>query len=129
MVKKIQPKKEDVYIGVENSDQLRVNILENMKEIITFLKEIEKIKLLRQKKSNLISLTEIKIEELKKIIRRLQSLIPANKIASIKLRKEKKPVLKKIERDVGKPVIKKLTEVERLEEELRTIEEMLKKLK
>lgn len=132
IAKNIQKSQEDIYVGIDNSNQIRVNVLESIRDLIGVLKSVEKINLLRQKKADTVSLAEIKLNDLKKIIRRLQTLIPAYKISSLSIKKKVEvPRTKKIERikKKEKTETKKLSEIERLEKELRDIENILSKLK
>lgn len=145
--KKVQrAQKEDVfYAGIQDPIEIRRTLLESSKEMLQLLQRHEKFKEVRKEKHENIVRLKHDIKELKKLITKFKSHLPTTHLRVIlhqerekvdkekaKLTKSKQKTKGKIKvakvakEEVEKPLSKKeMSELEKLEAELSSIENKL----
>jgi len=111
---------EEFYVGIENPDDIRRQILETSRDVVVSLQRFEKFKITMLKRLDYIEKVKSNVKEINDLILRLKKVLPASRIRI-------KPI-------VEKEVIKKASgskgdDLERLEKELSEIESRLRTLK
>lgn len=121
-----EEKVKSFYVGLKDPTDLRRNLLECSKMVVRSLQKYERFRdLRRQKIENTLKLKSI-IKEIKKYNNDLMSMLPETKVKEKKKEKTKIPKGKKeIEEEISKAEIKKMSELEKLEAELSSIESKL----
>jgi uncharacterized phage infection (PIP) family protein YhgE len=124
-------KKEDIFfVEVHESEEVRRNVLESLKDIVENLQRFEKFKEIKRKKvENINKLGKI-MKDINKIIPKLKTSLPDTKIRSSK-RKDKEPEIKTVVKKTPKEIAKRkpVTELQKLESELGEIEDKLSSLR
>lgn len=118
-------KEEGFYVGIEDPVEVRRNLLESSKEIIHDLQRYEKLKMIKGQKKEAMDKLKKKIAEINVLIAKLKSIVPESKIEKIAPLQERVPQTTK---KVTKEQPRRKTEIEKLNDELRRVEEKLKKL-
>ena len=120
------------FVEIHESDDVKRNILESLKDIVENLQRFEKFKEIRKDKlSNINKLGNI-IKEVNKIIPNLKNALPDTKIRAISKSKSmdiKKEILKVKRKPEEVASRKPITELQKLESELTDIEGKLRELK
>lgn len=119
-------KKEEspLFVGVMNGGELRRSMLECSKDILESLKEHEKFKNIKGEKVKLISQLKNDVKGIAKLINSLKNSLPNVRDAGIKRPETKKATAEKLKKEsIEKP--REKTELEKLEDELRDIENKL----
>ncbi len=117
-------KTEGFYVGIEDPVELRRNILESSKDIIHNLQRYERLLSIREQKKQAIDRLNKKLAEIRSAVTELKSQFPEIKPEPAEKTLVKKPVTRA--KIVKK--IKKKTELEKLNEELKEVEEKLGRL-
>lgn len=137
-------KKKDVfYVGIKDPIEIRRSILESSKEIVQLLQDFEKFKELREQKAQLKEMLKKDIHSMSGLIKKLRVVLPKTELR-VRLEQEhiipgEEPVEKKSKGKKGKAEKEKagkapkkfveprkaVTELDKLEEELKKIESKL----
>jgi len=127
-------KEEPIYVGLENPVEIRRALLESSKNLIKILQENESRKQKREQKHRLVAELKEILKDLTQLLGQLRSQMPKVKMSSLpKKFKPAAPVmLLKKEIRTFKPLPKPrpihLSEAQKLENELKDIEDKLGKL-
>lgn len=122
--KKDSEDKEIFYVGIKDPTEIRRNLLESTKDVVTFLKSYENFKKVRAEKVEEISKLKATIEDITRLINKLNRELPRTR-----LRAEPQPEKKaKTVRRAPVPKKPRLSDVEKLGKELEEIENKLKTL-
>ena len=119
------------FVEVNQSDEVKRNILESLKEIVENLQRFEKFKETRKEKiENIEKLGKI-MREINKVVPRLKEALPETKIRAKKVIKEKGKGAVVVEKKTPEEVAKRkpATELQKLESELTEIEDKLRGLR
>ena len=130
MEKKEGKDKEQFFVGIHETRDLRRNILESSREMVHTLQSYEKVQEIREEKLRRIKQFKTVIEELKLLISKLNEAMPKvqvrqpepTRISSSKKRYREKRVTPKRKE-------KEELDLKRLEEELSSIEGRLSQIK
>lgn len=110
---------EPLYVGVPEPTDLRKELLNSSKDIITSLRKYEKFHGIKQEKvKNIIEIIKI-LKELDSLNRRLKMAMPKSAV---------QPRIKRPEIPVSKKIISEKTRLAELEDELANVEEKLGKI-
>jgi chromosome segregation ATPase len=128
-VKKVQKTNDDFfYVGVRDPVEVRRSVLESYREAVHFLQRFEKLKAIREEKSQVVQRLRLDMKELKSLTNKLRRSLPKTKLR-IKLHKEHveeekvEEEKKHKKKHVAKKTVKKpVSDLERLESELNEIE-------
>ncbi len=126
--KKVEAKDGPLFVGISSPENVRASLLESSKDLLVILKQIEEIKVIRDKKKLKIEEMTSKLRSISASLNRLKRTVPSivavdKKIVPVKEEVSKIVVKKKVE-----PVLEKSkTELERLEDEISLIESKLVK--
>lgn len=124
-----QEKEKIFYVEIKEPIELRRNLLEYSKMVVKSLQKYERFKDLRKQKIEYTLNLKRIIKEIKKLKNELVSKLPET---TIKVEKKKKKIFpkgkKEIEDEISKREIKKMSELEKLEAELGSIEAKLNTL-
>lgn len=139
-------KKEILYVGLQEPIMLRRTVLESTKDVVEVLQRFEKFRAVREEKIATVDLLREQIKEITKLVGKLKSDLPKVDVR-IRLHKEQEIVEggKKKAKEAGKPKkkavkkakkeeapkvkTKELSDLEKLEAELTSIEQKLGKVK
>jgi len=123
--------KDIFFVEVHESDLVKRNILESIKEILENLQRFEKFKEIRKEKIENINKLGKVIKEINKIIPNLKNSFPETKIRAVKVNKvkEKKTIRVKKKTPVEIDKTEPVTELQKLESELSEIESKLQGLR
>ncbi len=124
--------KEDFFVGIESTKDLRRNILESSREMVHILQSYEKVKEIREEKLRRIKQLKTVLEELKLLGSKLSRALPSVQTRIIEAEKEAKKSLKKEPRQSKVKKEKKeeaKKDLEKLETDLASIEARLSELK
>ena len=128
-------KQEVFYVGIENPSNLRRGILETSKEMLHFLQRYEKLKEIRAQKYSEIAKLKVIYEDLKASIPFAKAELPKVDIKTLPKHSESKKeeyhdkVAARVQAEQKVPSApKKLSGIEKLEQELADIEEKLKNI-
>ena len=142
MVKPKEQSSELFFVEVRDPGEVRKNILETLREILSVLQRFEKFKHLRHEKLEKIQKLRVLVRQANKILNELKSRLPQTNLRAIvvkethkhaapvhhkKKKKGKEAREAKQEKQVKMPK-KEMTEIEKLESELNAIEGKLKSL-
>ena len=133
MPKETVKESEDIlFVEVHQSDEVRRNILESLKDIVENLQRFEKFKETRKEKIEHINKLGKIIKDINKIIPNLKNSLPETKLRAVS--KSKASVRKKVivkEKRSPEEVAKRkpVTELQKLESELGDIESKLQGLR
>jgi len=121
-----------LFVEVHQSDEVRRNILESLKDIVENLQRFEKFKETRKEKIEHINELGKIIKDINKIIPNLKNSLPETKLRAVS--KSKASVRKKVivkEKRSPEEVAKRkpITELQKLESELGDIESKLQSLR
>lgn len=124
-------REEPIYVGVENPAEVRRALLESSKALIHILQGNEKLKARKAKKKELaIKLSET-VREATHLMVQLRSLMPRVKMTSLPKKERIAPEPRAIPQQAhvqrAAPV-RKMSEAEKLDQELKDIEEKLSRL-
>lgn len=137
-----EEKKDVLYVGIKSPVELRRMILETTKDVVEMLQKYEKFRAVREEKIKTVNLLRDQIKEITRLVAKLKSDLPKVDIR-IKLHKEQEMVEqeKKASKTAGKPKkkkaekkekpapkVKELSDLEKLEAELTSIEQKLGKV-
>ena len=119
------------FVEIEESQYVKREILESLKDNIGLLERYEKFKAIREEKIKSIEQVREKIKDLNKIIADLKAKMPSSekraKHAEEKVKKVK--VKKEVKKESSKKISKKTKkEIDALEDELSAIEAKLSRL-
>ena len=118
------------FVEVRESDEIRRDVLESIKEIVKNLQRFENFKEIRKKKIESINILEKAISEVSKIIPDLKKSLPGVKIRAVGKRKSRRKKVitkgKKTPEEIAKR--KPVTELQKLESDLSEIENKLQGL-
>ncbi|MDP6648248.1 MAG: hypothetical protein QGH34_02555 [Candidatus Woesearchaeota archaeon] len=118
------------FVEVRESDEIRRDVLESIKEIVKNLQRFENFKEIRKKKIESINRLEKAISEVSKIIPDLKKSLPGVKIRAVGKRKSRRKKVitkgKKTPEEIAKR--KPVTELQKLESDLSEIENKLQGL-
>ena len=123
------------FVQIPEPSEVRRNILETLKEILSTMQKFEKFREIRHKKLENIHKLRTGLRQANKMIGDLKSKLPQTDLKAVVL-KEPKPQTEKVpkqktdsvQKQEPKPKKKELTELERLESELSAIEGKLKNM-
>ena len=88
IVKKQKSESHDVfYVGVRDPVEVRRSLLESAREAIHFLKRYEKLKSIRQDKTQVILKLDTEVKELRNLVAKLRKIFPAAKPMNFPIRK------------------------------------------
>jgi hypothetical protein len=123
-------KKEEssLFVGITSGDDIRRNLLGCSKSILEALKDYEHIKSVREERQNVVHQFKNDVKCISRLINKLKSHLPKVKDAGIKKKTTKKKVeITKVSAPIHieEPKPKAKTELERLEDELSSIENKL----
>ncbi|MCH8004357.1 MAG: hypothetical protein IH934_07055 [Nanoarchaeota archaeon] len=128
----VKESKDILFVEVHQSDEVRRNILESLKDIVENLQRFEKFKETRKEKiENINKLGKI-IKDINKIIPNLKNSLPETKIRAVSKSKAsaRKKVIVKEKRSPEEVAKRKpVTELQKLESELGDIESKLQGLR
>lgn len=142
MVKAKEQSNELFFVEVKDPGEVRRNILETLREILSVLQRFEKFNNIRQEKLEKIQKLRILVREANKMLNELKRSLPqtnlraavvketphhVNQVSHKKKKKGKSANEEKAEKQVKMPK-KQMTELEKLESELNAIEGKLKSL-
>ncbi|MBI2654579.1 hypothetical protein HYX02_07290 [Candidatus Woesearchaeota archaeon] len=134
MVKKKSQSEELFFVQVREPTEARRYILETLKEIVELLHRFEKFRHLRHEKISKINHMRVLIKQANKMLGDLRAKLPQTNLRASAVREapqrkvaEKKQKAK-IEKKQEKPQKREMTELEKLEAELSSIEVKLKSL-
>ncbi len=125
---------EPIYVGIENPIEVRRALLESSKELIHILQANDKFKVRKAKKQLLVMKLKQNMKETHHLIAQLRTLMPKIKLSTLprkvkvevpQARAEVIPQKVAIPKPMHKP---KMNEAEKLELELKEIEEKLSRL-
>lgn len=135
---KAEAKSDVFFVGVKDPIEIRRSLLESSKEMVQLLQRYEKFKQVRAEKISNIERLKSDMKKLKQLVSQLKRALPKTDLrikatASVPEMVQKPVVVnttQKVEKSKSKPkvVVKKATEVERLEDELDMIERRLSNL-
>ena len=123
-----------MYVGIDDPVEIRRSLLESSKNLIKILQENERRKLRREQKHQLVADLKESMNELFQLVTQLKSQMPKVKMSSLPKREVVKhtpivPVAKTTEiKLLPKPKQVHLNETQKLEKELRDIEDKLNRL-
>ena len=144
--------KEDYFfVEIKNNSEIKRNILESTRSIVGLLHSYEKYKLIRHEREKASIILNKDIKEMSKLAKNLKLSLPPVKVKipkvkqPVPIKQEIKPEKKQHEKKIGKPsmpkpepkpaqavsikpIAKEMTELEKLESELKAIEDKLKSL-
>ena len=124
--------KDIFFVGIHESDEVRRNILESLKDIVENLQRFEKFKEARKVKIENINKLGSIINEINKLLPNLKNSLPETKIRAVKVNRVKETVaVKTVKTKTPVEIVKRkpLNELQKLESELGEIEDKLKDLK
>ncbi|MBW3010666.1 hypothetical protein KY326_00395 [Candidatus Woesearchaeota archaeon] len=117
-LKKEHQKEEEVFfVGIKDPVEIRRDLLESTKDTITIIKTYENIKALRTEKAKYMLVIQKLIKELNILVSKLKRVLPETRV------REKPKAAAREDKEEKPP--RKLTEFEKLEAELSSIEEKL----
>lgn len=119
------------FVEVNQSDEVKRNILESLKEIVENLQRFEKFKETRKEKiENIEKLGKI-MKEINKVVPRLKESLPETKIRAKKVSNGNEKKVVAVEKKTPEEVAKRkpATELQKLESELTDIEDKLRSLR
>jgi len=125
-------KKNNKFVSINRPKDVRVTNLESLKEAVKGTKTYYRIKILRQKKNELMKQLKDEAKELELLFGKLYELFPEHDLLE-----DKKPTLKSESSNIRNKASSKInrtkedltnSEIERLERALSMIEDKLKKL-
>lgn len=135
----MKEKEEKLYVGIEDPIAIRRALLESSKSLIKILQENENTRQRREQKHRLLAELKNTAKELTRLLAQLKSELPRVKMSS--LPKKMKPRMLPTQKPAPKPAtaqtVKKpatatrpmhLSEAQKLEKELKDIEDKLNKL-
>ncbi|MBS3133114.1 hypothetical protein J4470_03210 [Candidatus Woesearchaeota archaeon] len=133
----MKEREEPVYVGIEEPAEIRRALLESSKSLIKILQQQEMGRQRREQKHRLMRGLKATMKELTRLLAELKSQMPKVRISS--LPKKPKPVAllpqkskivpKEFKRpEAERPREMQLTEAQKLERELKDIEDKLSKL-
>ena len=121
--KKKEAEEETYFVGVKYPNEIRRNVLESQKGVISFLRRYEEIKRLRTAKVEQVEKLNHIIQDINKLVAKVRRDLPKTKL------REEQPEMgqKRLEQlETGKPL--RMSEVDKLNAELSDIEKKLKNL-
>ena len=121
----MEEEKEIFYVGVKDPRELRRSLLESTKDIVVFMKTYDNLKSFRLKKFDEMQKLKVLIEELSRLIAKLQRELPKTRLRVVPEEKGRKA--KAAAKQKPKPKVS-ASDVEKLELELNDIEQKLKSL-
>ena len=122
---------EEYFVEIVDPGEVRKNILETLREILNLLQQFEKLKQIRQQRMQAVQSLRTSMRSAHKMMGNVKSMLPQTslKASSVKEEKKEKPhAAGKKHEEKEKKVVKKATEMERLESELSAIESKLRSL-
>ena len=119
-------KDENYFVKVSSPSELRINLLESSKELITVLYDLENFKKLRKEKAEKITLLSNKAKEISSLINKLKIELPKS-YTKEKTKQQEKP--KKKQKIVKQETVKAVGELQRLQQALEDIEGKLDNLR
>ena len=76
--------KEQFYVGIENTKEVRRNVLESSREMVHILQSYEKVQEIRKEKLRRVAQLKTVLEELKLLSSKLQKELPSVQVREIK---------------------------------------------
>ncbi len=139
MTKKEKKKEEVFFVGVKEPIEIRRNILEASREMVLLLQLYEKFKAVREEKRHEMEKLRGLVREIAQLVSRLKKHLPKTSLRALPLGeikrqvkeveiREKVPVHFVAEKQEEKTLTEELTELEKLEAELASIEQKLNHL-
>ena len=137
MAKKEKKKEEEVFfVGVKEPLEIRRNLLESSREMVLLLQMYEKFRTVREEKKREMEKLREYVRDIALLASRLKRHLPKTKLRALPLDEIKKAerkieqitVLAPEAKEEEKVVRKELTEIEKLEAELASIEMKLNQL-
>lgn len=139
-----EEKKDVLYVGVQSPIEMRRTILESTRDVVEIMQKYEKFRAVREEKIATVKQLKEEVKEITKLVNKLKSELPkvdvrvrlhkeqeaAEKEAKA-AKKEKKAVKKAPEKQkkaAAPPKVKELSDLEKLEAELSSIEQKLGKV-
>ncbi|MBI4440831.1 hypothetical protein HY639_01565 [Candidatus Woesearchaeota archaeon] len=134
--KETKKEKEIFFVGVKEPLEIRRNILEASREMVLLLQMYEKFKTVREEKRRAMESLRQQVRDIAVMVSRLKRHLPKTNLRAVPLEEIEKPVHKKepvLEKVVEikreeKALAHELTEIEKLEAELASIEQKLNTL-
>ena len=119
------------FVEVNQSDEVKRNILESIKEIVENLQRFEKFKETRKEKIEKIEKLGKIMKEINKIVPQLRGALPETKIRTKKVSKGEQKKTVAVEEETPREIAKRkpVTELQKLESELSEIENKLRSLR
>ncbi|MBW2975916.1 hypothetical protein KY347_00560 [Candidatus Woesearchaeota archaeon] len=120
-----------LFVEVNNPQEVRRDVLEPLKDIVEGLERFEKFKEVRANKVKIINNLRKNIKGISKLVSNLKSSLPKTNIKAVKAiehrlpEKKKIPVVEKKEIPQEEPKPQSVTELQKLEAELKEIENKL----
>ena len=128
---------EPIYVGIENTTEIRRALLESSKILIHILQANEKLKAQKARKHELVIQLKEKIRETIHLVAHLKTVMPKIRLSSLPKKARPEPIhapnpareQKETPKELPKPKpMPRLSETEKLERELKEIEEKLSRL-
>jgi hypothetical protein len=130
MAKKEIKDKEQFFVGISGTAELRRNILEGSREMVHTLQSFEKLQDIRKEKLRRIKQFKTVLEELKLLISKLNDATPQIRLKQPVSNKKLKSEMKKSKSKKSKQTKEKdILELKKLEEDLSSIEGRLSQLR
>ena len=126
--------KDIFFVEVKESEEVKRNILEALREIVESLQRFEKFKETRKDKIDHINKLRQIVKEANRLVSNLKTSLPETKIRAIKVSKletaeKKRPIIRKKKKSIEVKEKKPMTELQKLESELNEIESKLGSLR
>ena len=117
--------KEVYYVNIAEPEDTRREILSNAKSMIIVLKKIEKLKTIRKEKIELQNNLRNIMKEIETLFSKLKSVLPEHEAKYLPDKKKEQKQEQPEEKKPSTKKKKKTTEIDRLEKELKDIENKL----
>lgn len=112
-----KPKEKTFFVGIQNSEELRINILQASREMIKALDASQNITKRRDEKKKLLKKIRSDISEIEKLLTKLQHLLPKERIIieqDLPVKKTKDlPVINRPTKSKNEKTVKNLKKLEK----------------
>ena len=127
-----------LFVKLKNPVELRRGVLETARDVIELLQRYEKFKNIKEERTQRTNELATTIREINKLFNKMKSKLPKTQIRiegeqeKVPEKVEKQPIAKKRARSIkvqAAPMLRPLTELDKLEAELKDIESKIEKIK